>query len=60
MEKEEFDYGKAVKELEEIAAKAEDPQTGIDEIDRYITRSKELVGKCREYLRTAREKVSEI
>lgn len=60
MEKEEFDYGKAVRELEEIAARVEDPQTGLDDIDRYISRSKELVGKCRGYLRTAREKLSEI
>lgn len=60
MEKEEFDYGTAVKELEEIAARAEDPRTGLDDIDRYIARSKELVEKCRAYLRSAREKVSEI
>ena len=31
-----FDYAKAVEELEMIAAKVEDPQTGIEDIDRYI------------------------
>ena len=36
---EEFNYTKAVEELESIAAKVEDPQTGIDDIDRYIKRS---------------------
>ena len=53
---EEFDYGKAVEELEAIAAKAEDPATGLDDIDKYVSRSKELVDACRAYLRTARDK----
>lgn len=50
-----FDYAKAVAELEEIAAKVEDPQTGIGDIDRYIRRSEELIGACRDYLRGVRE-----
>ena len=54
---EEFNYTKAVEELESIAAKVEDPQTGIDDIDRYIKRSEELIEACRAYLRGAREKV---
>jgi len=54
MEKE-FDYAKAVAELEEIAARVEDPQTGIGDIDRYIRRSEELIGACRDYLRGVRE-----
>ena len=33
--KEGFDYLKAVEELEAIASKVEDPQTGIEDIDRY-------------------------
>lgn len=52
-----FDYTKAVEELEAIAARVEDPQTGIDDIDRYIRRSDELVEACRAYLRGAREKL---
>ncbi len=55
-----FDYGKAIEELEAIAKKVEDPQTGIDDIDKYIKRSAELIDACRKYLRTAREKVDEI
>ena len=54
---EEFNYTKAVEELESIAAKVEDPQTGIDDIDRYIKRSEELISACRDYLRGVREKV---
>ena len=55
--KEQFDYAKAVEELEAIASKVEDPQTGIDDIDRYIKRSEELISACRAYLRGAREKL---
>lgn len=55
--KEEFDYSKAVEELEAIAARVEDPQTGIDDIDKCIKRSEELISACRAYLRGAREKL---
>ena len=54
---EKFAYAKAMEELEAIAAKVEDPKTGIDDIDKYIRRSEELVSACREYLRGAREKL---
>ena len=52
-----FDYSKAIEELEAIAAKVEDPKTGIEDIDKYIKRSQELVSACREYLRGARGKL---
>ena len=42
MEKE-FDYAGAVKELEEIAVKVEDPSVGIDGIDVYIKRAEGLI-----------------
>lgn len=58
--KEEFDYMKAVEELESIALKVEDPQTGIGDIDRYIKRSEELIEACREYLRGARDRLDEM
>ena len=54
---EKFDYNKAVEELERMAAEVEDPKTGIDDIDVYIKRSKELLAACRAYLRSAREKL---
>ena len=53
----EFDYTKAVEELEAIAAKVEDPQTGVDDIDKYIKRSQELIEACRNYLRGVRGQV---
>ena len=57
---EKFDYAKAMEELEAIAAKVEDPKTGIEDIDKYIKRSQELVTACREYLRGAREKLDDL
>ena len=57
---EKFDYAKAVEELESIVSKVEDPATGIDDIDKYITRTGELVEGCRHYLRSAREKLDAI
>lgn len=55
--KEKFDYTKALEELEAIASKVEDPKTGIDDIDRYIKRTDELVEACRAYLRGVRERL---
>ncbi len=55
--KQKFEYAKAVEELEAIAAKVENPETGIDDIDRYMKRSQELIAACRDYLRGAREKL---
>ena len=52
---EKFDYTKAMEELDAIAAKVEDPKTGIGDIDKYMKRSQELVNACREYLRGVRE-----
>ncbi|MBE6235694.1 MAG: exodeoxyribonuclease VII small subunit [Bacteroidales bacterium] len=57
---ERFDYAAAVEELEAIAQKVEDPKTGIEEIDRYIARTEELIKACRAYLRGAREKLVEM
>jgi hypothetical protein len=52
-----FDYTKAMEELEAIASKVEDPNTGIGDIDKYMKRSQELVAVCRDYLRGVREKL---
>ena len=57
---EKFDYKEAVRELESIAAKVEDPSTGLDDIDKYVKRSKELIAACRAYLRTVRDKVDKL
>lgn len=55
-----FDYEGAVAELEKIVETVENPDTGIDEIDRYVSRSEELVEKCRAYLRGVRERIDKI
>lgn len=57
---EKFDYKEAVRELESIAAKVEDHSTGLDDIDKYVKRSKELIAACRAYLRTVRDKVDKL
>ncbi len=51
----EFNYSEALAELEKIATLVENPNTGLDDIDRLIRRSEELIAACRAYLRTARE-----
>jgi exodeoxyribonuclease VII small subunit len=55
-----FDYAKAIAELEEIAAKVENPETKLDDIDALIGRSKELLKECREYLRTVKDKIDSL
>ena len=55
-----FDYNEAVAELEKNAARVEDPATGLDEIDRCIRRSDELIRQCREYLRTVRDTIDNL
>lgn len=59
MAKVEFDYTKAMAELEQIAAKVESPDTSLDDIGALVRKSKDLVTQCREYLRTVRESVNE-
>ncbi len=51
-----FDYAGAMAELEKIAQKVEDPSTALDDVEKYIRRSDELIAKCREYLRTMKTK----
>lgn len=57
---EDFDYNKALAELEEIASKVEDPSTGLDDIEKYIKRSDELIAGCRQYLRTIRNNIDKL
>lgn len=53
-----FDYAGAVAELEKIAAKVESDDVGIDDMDRCIRRTEELISGCRRYLRSARERAA--
>ncbi|MBQ6911483.1 MAG: exodeoxyribonuclease VII small subunit [Bacteroidales bacterium] len=57
---EKFDYAKAIAELEEIAAKVENPETRLDDIDALVGRSKQLLGQCRDYLRSVKEKIDSL
>ncbi len=55
-----FDYAKAIAELDEIAAKVENPETKLDDIDALVGRSKELLKQCKDYLRTVKEKIDSL
>ena len=57
MAEEQFDYTRAMEELEGIAAKVEDPNTSLDDIGSLVSRSKTLIKECREYLRSIREAI---
>ena len=57
MDTKQFDYTKAMTELEGIAAKVEDPKTSLDDIGALVSRSKTLIEECRNYLRTVRESI---
>ena len=54
---EKFDYSKAIAELEEIAKKVEQPETGLDDVDTLVSRSKALLKQCRDYLKDVKEKI---
>lgn len=55
-----FDYAAAVAELEKIAATVENPETPLDDIDKYIRRSEKLIADCRAWLRGVRERTLDI
>lgn len=57
MTDEKFNYAEAMAELESIATKVEDPKTAMEDIGALVSRSKELLKACRDYLRTVREDV---
>lgn len=57
MDTKQFDYTKAMTELEWIAAKVEDPKTSLDDIGALVSRSKTLIEECRNYLRSVRESI---
>ena len=50
-----FDYIEALDRLDKMAARIEDPATGLPEIEKLLKESSELVEACRQYLRNLRE-----
>ena len=45
-----FDYDAAVREIEDILARVEDPLTGIPEAEKLITRASACLEKCYAWL----------
>lgn len=56
MEKD-FDFARAMDELSAIAEKVEDPDTPLTDIAALVARSRELIARSRDWLRTVREDV---
>ena len=58
--KPDFDYAAAIAELEQIASRVENPETKLDDIDALVSRSKELLKGCREYLKGVKDKIDSL
>ena len=52
---EKFDYSKAIAELEEIAKKVEQPETGLDDFDSMVSGSMAILMLCRDFLKCVKE-----
>ena len=53
-------YKEALKELEELVVKIEDPATNIEEISAEVKRALELVNYCQLQLRTYRDEIDKL
>lgn len=53
-------YREALKEIEDLLAKIEDPETSFDELSRDVKRATELVGYCRKQLRNYKDEIEKI
>ena len=53
-------YKEALKELEELVVKIEDPATNIEEISAEVKRSLELVNYCQLQLRSYRDEIDKL
>jgi len=50
----EFDYNAAVARIEKLAETMEDPQTGVEQAEKMSAEARQLLEKCRAYLRRER------
>lgn len=57
-QKEEIGYAAAVKEIEAILAKMNDPGLDVDALSGYVERAMALIADCRHRLLVAQEKLS--
>ena len=53
-------YKEALKELEELVVKIEDPATNIEEISAEVKRALELVNYCQLQLRSYKEEIDKL
>lgn len=50
-----FDYNAAVARIESLVEKMEDPKTGVEPAEKMSAEARELLAKCRAYLREERK-----
>ncbi|MBR1593278.1 MAG: exodeoxyribonuclease VII small subunit [Alloprevotella sp.] len=60
MEKKEHTYEQAMTRLEEIAAKLESGQTGLDELSTLLKEAQELIAACKARLLKAETDINDI
>lgn len=53
------EYSAAVRKVEEIISKVEDPETGIEESERLIAQAGKLLDECSACLRSEMESIKE-
>lgn len=52
----EFDYNAAVADIEKLVQQMENPETGVEQAEKMSVKARELLEKCRAYLREERQK----
>ena len=60
MEKNELSYDKAYEELKEIVSEMEDGEIGVDELSEKVKRASELIGICKNKLKSTEKDVNDI
>lgn len=58
--KQPLSYEKAMKELQEIVIKMQEGKIGIDDLSEKVAYAKELIGFCKEKLRTTEEEIKDL
>lgn len=60
MNKKKHTYESAQKELQEILAQLQNQQVSVDELSALVKRAAELIGFCKEKLRTVKEETERL
>jgi len=58
MKENEFNYSKAVQEIEKILGQIESGEENIDKLSQLVNRATELIKQCRSQLRSTEDKIN--